>query len=153
VFELTFPVSAEWIWWAARATLLAGTLLLFSWALLVQRRDFALALAAQTTATLQAQAQLADLTERVAALGTALATMAQQAESERSLPAAPVRVTPAKGGYEMAIRLARSGATVEELMASSGATRSEAELLRRLHGGEQARVARDTSHKSLAARS
>jgi uncharacterized coiled-coil protein SlyX len=152
VFDLTVPPTAEWIWWLARAALLAGALLVFAWALLAQRREFARSFAAQTVAIERSQAQLADLTERVAALGTALATMAQQAEATRNSPASPPRSAPAKGGYEMAIRLARSGATVEELVASSGATRSEAELLRRLHGGEQSRSGRDASHRSLAAR-
>ena len=36
-------------------------------------------------------------------------------------------------GYEMAIRMARGGATIEEIVASCGTTRSEARLLRRLH--------------------
>ena len=36
-------------------------------------------------------------------------------------------------GYEMAIRMARSGASIEEIVASCGTTRSEARLLRRLH--------------------
>lgn len=38
-----------------------------------------------------------------------------------------------KAGYELAIRLARSGASVEELRASCGMTRGEAELVLRLH--------------------
>jgi uncharacterized coiled-coil protein SlyX len=151
VSDLTTLVSADWIWWAARAAVLAGALLLFAWALMAQRRDFTRALATQTQALQQSQAQMADLTERVAALGTALATMAQQADSVRTTVAPPPRSAPTKGGYEMAIRLARSGATVAELVASSGATRSEAELLRRLHGGEQGRAARDVSRSSLAA--
>src|SRR5688500_6653470 len=36
-------------------------------------------------------------------------------------------------GYEMAIRMARGGASIEEIVASCGTTRSEARLLRRLH--------------------
>ena len=36
-------------------------------------------------------------------------------------------------GYETAIRMARSGASVDEIVASCGTTRAEAKLLRRLH--------------------
>lgn len=37
-------------------------------------------------------------------------------------------------GYQIAIRLARSGANTEELISGCGLTRAEAELVRRLHG-------------------
>jgi hypothetical protein len=40
--------------------------------------------------------------------------------------------TPVRG-YEMAIRMARGGATIEEIVAGCGTTRAEARLLRRLH--------------------
>jgi hypothetical protein len=39
----------------------------------------------------------------------------------------------ARAGYELAIRLAQGGASVDELCASCGMTRSEAELVLRLH--------------------
>jgi hypothetical protein len=41
---------------------------------------------------------------------------------------------PAPRGYELALRLARNGSTVEEIIETSGVTRREAELLARLHG-------------------
>jgi hypothetical protein len=37
-------------------------------------------------------------------------------------------------GYELALRLARNGASMEEITESSGVTRQEAQLLARLHG-------------------
>ena len=36
-------------------------------------------------------------------------------------------------GYEMAIRMARGGASIDEIVAGCGTTRAEARLLRRLH--------------------
>jgi len=42
--------------------------------------------------------------------------------------------TPAPRGYELALRLARTGASVDEITETSGVTRREAELLARLHG-------------------
>ncbi len=41
---------------------------------------------------------------------------------------------PAPRGYELALRLARNGVNVEEIIETSGVTRREAELLARLHG-------------------
>lgn len=40
----------------------------------------------------------------------------------------------ASPGYQIAIRLARAGASGEELISGCGLTRAEAELVRRLHG-------------------
>jgi len=37
-------------------------------------------------------------------------------------------------GYELALRLARAGSSVEDITETSGVTRREAELLARLHG-------------------
>ena len=45
-------------------------------------------------------------------------------------PAAPVTIAP---GYQMAIRLAKGGASRQELMSGCGLSVSEAELLQRLH--------------------
>jgi hypothetical protein len=47
-------------------------------------------------------------------------------------PAAPT--TGASPGYQMAIRLAKNGATREDLMAGCGLSLAEAELVQRLHG-------------------
>jgi hypothetical protein len=41
----------------------------------------------------------------------------------------------------MAIRMARAGATLEDIVASCGTTRSEARLLRRLHCADNASAA------------
>jgi hypothetical protein len=41
---------------------------------------------------------------------------------------------PAPRGYELALRLARNGSSVDEITETSGVTRREAELLARLHG-------------------
>lgn len=45
---------------------------------------------------------------------------------------------PATQGYQIAIRLARSGASRDELMNSCGLSLAEAELVRRLHGAAHA---------------
>jgi hypothetical protein len=59
-------------------------------------------------------------------------------------PAAAAQGAPAPG-YTMAIRLAKGGASREELMAGCGLSLSEAELVRRLHGQAGERTARAAS--------
>jgi hypothetical protein len=69
------------------------------------------------------QTGLAELTERVALLNT----------STSNSGTAP--------SYQIAIRMAKSGAPREELIASCGLTRQEAELVQRLHAPSQHRLA------------
>lgn len=52
---------------------------------------------------------------------------------------APAVNSPAPRGYEVAARLARGGATCEELISSCGLSRHEAELMLRLHKAEAMR--------------
>ncbi len=65
-------------------------------------------------------------------------TAAQRVDSAAKQVAHDVRLAPAQNagtrGYEIAARLARSGAPKEELIKSCGITMHEAELLVRLHG-------------------
>ena len=91
-----------------------------------------------------------DLVEcpRVAALSTLVATAPRR--SEPVVEAAPAAPPPRTGiprrdsgvrSYETAKRLARSGASVEEIIASSGVAGSEARLLRRLHANQDMKQA------------
>jgi hypothetical protein len=57
--------------------------------------------------------------------------------------------TPARGGstgYQVAVRLARTGASRDDLMSSCGLTQQEAELVARLHGATQ----RGREHSAVA---
>ena len=76
-------------------------------------------------------ARLADLEARVDATRVALEALGKRIE-EPPL-ASPAQAAPPPG-YRIAIRLARSGASLEDLMSSCGLTLAEAELVRRLHG-------------------
>jgi hypothetical protein len=71
--------------------------------------------------------QLRVACERIAALSSKL-----EDSEQRRTPAAPVTAAAAPS-YQIAIRLAKSGAPREELMASCGLSRQEAELVQRLH--------------------
>lgn len=75
--------------------------------------------------------RLTDLGQRLDASERCLAQLRERFEQppERAAPA-PV----SSPGYQIAIRLARSGASSEELISGCGLTRPEAELVRRLHG-------------------
>jgi hypothetical protein len=78
--------------------------------------------------------QLSGACERIGALGAKL-----EEREERRTPAA---VTPAAApSYQIAIRLAKSGAPREELMASCGLSRQEAELVQRLHAPRAPKLA------------
>ena len=122
----------------------------FAWAMLSARRQAAEAhaqLAARMETALgeirRLSGQLLALGGSVESLGTQV-TQAQehaqaqaQARVQAQSHAAPRAAASNNGmntrGYETAIRMARSGSSVEEIVANCGTTRAEAKLLRRLH--------------------
>ena len=73
-------------------------------------------------------ARLAALEARAESTAAAIAQVDERLERQSQLSSAPAP------GYQIAIRLARGGATREELMSSCGLSLGEAELVRRLHG-------------------
>jgi hypothetical protein len=80
----------------------------------------------QTNTVLQ---RLASLEARVDATKITISELGDRLERPQ--------VTPSSGtspGYQMAIRLAKSGASREDLMAGCGLSLAEAELVQRLHG-------------------
>jgi uncharacterized protein DUF2802 len=60
-----------------------------------------------------------------------LSELGERVDRPQQAPQSAAAVTP---GYQVAIRLARSGASREELMSGCGLSRGEAELVHRLHG-------------------
>lgn len=76
--------------------------------------------------------QLSALDARVTATATAIRRLDERIE-RTAPPAAQAKGAPAPG-YQIAIRLARSGASREQLMTSCGLSLGEADLVRRLHG-------------------
>ena len=109
-----------------------------TWALARMRREHAEQLDRVHVSQRELVAQVHTLAERTAALATLVAMLPKQAERAPDAPqpvrarrdAAPVR------SYETARRLARAGASIDEIVASSGLASSEARLLRRLHGSD-----------------
>ena len=93
------------------------------------------------TAEVLAQSQvvlqrLAELEVRVDATRSMVATLVERLER----PTAPAGAHSPAQGYQIAIRLARGGASREELMAGCGLTLAEAELVKRLHGPHAAEL-------------
>ncbi len=72
------------------------------------------------------RAPLAEAREQLAGLAGRL-----EESEQRRTPAPPAAAAPS---YQIAVRLAKSGAPREELMSSCGLSRQEAELVQRLHG-------------------
>ena len=107
---------------AIRAALLLAAFAGFTWALLRMRREHAEQLDRVHTSQRELIAQVHALSERTSALTTLIATLPKQVQPVQEAPqplrsrreASPVR------SYETARRLARSGATVEEIMATCG---------------------------------
>lgn len=134
-FELS-----EWIY-ALRGLLLLAAFAGFAWALVSSRRQ-AEAANAQLSARLEtALGEVRKLSGQMIALGGALEALGTKliqtqvlAQAQRPAPTSSQATASINTrGYETAIRMARSGASVEEIVASCGTTRAEAKLLRRLH--------------------
>ena len=88
------------------------------------------ALEAQLTAT---QAQVAEARADIATVATRAAGLAERLEEDSEQRRTPTPAPTAAPSYQIAIRLARSGAPREEIMSSCGLSRQEAELVQRLH--------------------
>lgn len=140
----------------ARAFGLFAAFAAFAWALLRMRREHAeqleQVLGKQRELLIQNQA----LSERLCALATLVASLPRrdeplvEAAHEMHAPPPSFKKPRRQAGvpsYDTAKRLARNGASVEEIMASSGVAGTEARLLLRLHAGQQ----QDDSRRTDAA--
>jgi hypothetical protein len=85
----------------------------------------------------QAFAELRSLHETVAVMNARIEAMSERAEtdSRRAPPVAVVAGGPQRG-YDIAMRMAKNGSSVEDLVSNCGITRHEAELLTRLHAAK-----------------
>jgi hypothetical protein len=137
-------VQLDPVFWFAvgRAAVIIAAFLAFGWALRRTRQESAEQLAQLVAGQRQAHADFQALAEKLSALSTLIAAIPARVE-QRPLEAPPPPPAPRRGvshvSYETAHRMARSGASVEELVATCGVATSEARLLRRLHGGAAGR--------------
>ncbi len=114
----------EYVFFAGRALLLSLALLVFGLAFGRWRRHGT----RDMQRVLAETRELSDLTQRLA---LQLTQMEARFEDRRQLVAA--NNDPARRGYDLALQMARNGASPEELANASGVTRHEAQLLARLH--------------------
>lgn len=141
---MTVP-SVEMLLIAARAVFLVFSFALAAVAFTRWRR------AAQTqTERLQANHEvvlhrLADLEARVDATNVSILHLGERLERPQQLASAPASASP---GYQIAIRLAKGGASLDELMSGCGLSTHEAELVYRLHAPHS----RSSARKPLAGR-
>jgi hypothetical protein len=129
---------------ALRVMAIVGALTALAWALHRMRRENAEQLERFGAALQQSRAETHALAERMSALITMVAAMPARIERPVEAPPPPMPSKPRRESspvrsYETARRLARSGATVEEIVATCGVADTEARLLRRLHGAEAQR--------------
>lgn len=123
-----------------RTLAIVMALVALGWALRRMRQDSAEKLEAVIMAQQLARADIQALAEKVSALATLVAGIPARVERPVEAPRpAPRRDASPVRSYETARRLARSGATVEEIVATCGVAGTEARLLRRLHGGDSGR--------------
>jgi hypothetical protein len=126
--------SVEFLLVAGRAVFLLFSFVLAAIAFTAWRRATQVQterVIAQTNTVLQ---RLASLEARVDATKFTVSQLGERLER----PAATANNSPS-ASYQMAIRLAKGGASREELMAGCGLSLAEAELVQRLHGAGPAR--------------
>jgi hypothetical protein len=131
MFEILPNPSFETVMMVGRAVLLLGAFWVFALAFSRWRRADERQmqhLAAQLQNTF---AEVRSLHETIAVMSARMESLSERADSDARL--APAGAVGAQRGYDLAARLAKNGAAVDELIASCGITRHEAELLSRLH--------------------
>jgi len=126
---MTLP-SLEFLLIAGRAVFLVFSFLIASISFTAWRRATARQTAQLLSQTQTVLQRIADLEARVEATRAAVAQLDERIDRPAAATAAPAP----SPGYQIAIRLARGGASREELMSGCGLTLAEAELVRRLHG-------------------
>jgi len=132
---------------ALRTGLLLAAFAGFAWALIASRRDAALNFARLSAQHDQAMNEIQRLAEKLGEIAgqvheLSLPSPMVSRPEPAPAPAPQPSIAPSGArGYEMAIRMARGGASLEEIVASCGTTRAEARLLLRLHRAAGANAA------------
>jgi alkylation response protein AidB-like acyl-CoA dehydrogenase len=132
---MTLP-SAEFLLIAGRAVFLVFSFIVATISFTAWRRATRRQTAEVLSQTQLVLQRLAELEARVDATRAAVAQLGERLDH----PAATAPSQAPSPGYQIAIRLARGGASREELIASCRLTFAEAELVRRLHGPHTAEL-------------
>jgi len=131
MFEILPNPSFETVMMVGRAALLLGAFWIFALAFSRWRRADERQMQQLAGQLQRTFAEVRSLHETIAVMSSRLDSLSERAESDARL--VPAGAVGSQRGYDLAARLAKNGAAVEELVASCGVTRHEAELLSRLH--------------------
>ena len=131
MFEILPNPSMETVMMISRAALLLGAFWIFALAFSRWRRADERQMQHLATQLQRTFAEVRSLHETITVMSARLDSLSERAESDARLP--PAGTGSSSRGYDLAARLAKNGAAVDELVASCGLTRHEAELLSRLH--------------------
>jgi hypothetical protein len=133
MFEILPNPSLETVLIVLRGAMLIGAFWIFALAFTRWRRADE-----RDSQRLQAQferafAEMRSLHETVSVMSARIEAMSERAESDSRRAPVAVGSGGAQRGYDLAMRMAKNGAPVEDLVSNCGITRHEAELLSRLH--------------------
>jgi hypothetical protein len=131
MFEILPNPSIETLMMVGRAALLLGAFWIFALAFSRWRRADERQMQHLCNELQRTFAEVRSLHETIAVLSARMESLSERAESDSRL--VPAGAPSSQRGYDLAARLVRNGAGVEELVATCGITRHEAELLSRLH--------------------
>lgn len=145
MFETLPNPSLEVLLIAARGVMLIGAFCVFALAFIRWRRQDERDAEHLRQQMERAFGELRSLHETVSVMSARIETLSELAEQGSKM--APVGPVGAQRGYELASRLARNGAGVEELVSTCGITRHEAELLVRLHAVKSHEESMSAAHK------
>lgn len=147
MFETLPSPSLEVALIAARGLLLIGAFCVFALAFIRWRRSDERDSHYLREQMQRAFGELRSLHETVSVMSARLEALSERADSESRL--APAGSVGAQRGYDLATRLARNGADVDELVSTCGITRHEAELLVRLHASKARETAAATPKRPI----
>jgi hypothetical protein len=136
MFEILPSPSLETMLIAGRAVLLIGAFWVFALAFTRWRRADERDSQALRSQLERAFIEMRSLHETVTVMSARIEAMSERADTDSRRPQINAVATPQARGYDLAMRMAKNGSAVEDLVANCGITRHEAELLTRLHAAK-----------------
>jgi hypothetical protein len=137
MFEILPNPSLETVLIAGRAVLLIGAFWIFALAFTRWRRADERDSQALRDQLERAFTEMRSLHETVTVMSARIEAISERAETDSRRPQMPaVAATSQARGYDLALRMAKNGSAVEDLVSNCGITRHEAELLTRLHAAK-----------------
>lgn len=136
MFEILPNPSLETILIVLRGVLLVGAFWVFAAAFTRWRRADERDSQMLRDQIERAFAEVRSLHETVTVMSARIEALSERAETDSRRPQITAVATPQARGYELAMRMAKNGSSVEDLVANCGITRHEAELLTRLHAAK-----------------